>query len=41
MIHEILNPTTNTDTIREIAMLLIGLLIRYIEKKKLKKQIDE
>ena len=36
MIHEFLHPTTETDTIREIVMLAIGLLIRYFEKRKLK-----
>ena len=40
MTNEILIPTTELDAIREILIFAVGLLIRYFEKKKLKKKLD-
>ena len=40
MIQNIL-PTTEIDAIREIVLFAITLLIRYFEKKKLKKKLYE
>jgi hypothetical protein len=40
MIHNIL-PTTEIDAIREIILFAVTLLIRYFEKKKLKKKLYE
>jgi len=40
MIQQILEPTTTNDTIREIIIFAIGLLLRYFEKKKLTKKTD-
>ncbi len=37
---EELLPTTTSDGVREIVIILIGLIIRLIEKKKLKKQAN-
>jgi hypothetical protein len=37
MIQEILTPTTELDTIREIAIIVLGLVFRFIEKRRLKK----
>jgi hypothetical protein len=39
-IMEELLPTTTSDGVREIVIILIGLIIRLIEKKKLKKQAN-
>lgn len=36
--QELLTPSTTTDTIREILMLAIGLLFRYLEKRKIKNE---
>ena len=41
MIHEILTPSTDSDTIRDIIIFAIGLIMRYFEKKKLTKKPDE
>jgi hypothetical protein len=38
--QELLQPTTSNDTIREIIIFAIGLLLRYLEKKKLTKKRD-
>jgi len=40
MIQHIL-PTTEIDAIREIVLFAVTLLIRYFEKKKLKKKLHE
>ena len=40
MIQNIL-PTTEIDAIREIVLFAVTLLIRYFEKKKLKKKLYE
>ena len=37
---EELLPTTTSDGVREIVIILIGLIVRLIEKRKLKKQIN-
>lgn len=37
---EELLPTTTSDGVREIVIILIGLIVRLIEKRKLKKEID-
>lgn len=36
--QELLQPTTNVDAIREILMLAVGLIVRFLEIRKLKKQ---
>jgi len=33
-------PTSNGDAIREVIIILIGLIIRAIEKRKLKKSVN-
>jgi hypothetical protein len=40
MIQNIL-PTTEIDAIREIILFAVTLLIRYFEKKKLKKKLND
>lgn len=37
---EELLPTTTSDGVREIVIILIGLIVRLIEKRKLKKEAD-
>ena len=37
---EELMPTTTSDGVREIVIILIGLIVRLIEKRKLKKEAD-
>jgi|LakMenEpi03Aug12_release.lakeMendotaPanAssembly.Ray.scaffolds.fasta_scaffold2002221_2 hypothetical protein len=37
---EELLPTTTSDGVREIVIILIGLIVRLIEKRKLKKELD-
>lgn len=36
--QDLLQPTTNVDAIREILMLAVGLIVRFLEIRKLKKQ---
>ncbi len=37
---EELLPTTTSDGVRELVIILIGLIVRLIEKRKLKKELD-
>lgn len=37
---EELLPTTTTDGVRELVIILIGLIVRMIEKRKLKKEAN-
>ena len=37
---EELLPTTTSDGVRELVIILIGLIVRLIEKRKLKKEQD-
>lgn len=37
---EELLPTTNVDAVRELILILVGLILRSIEKRKLKKEAD-
>ena len=37
---EELLPTTTSDGVRELVIILIGLIVRLIEKRKLKKEAD-
>jgi hypothetical protein len=37
---EELLPTTTSDGVRELVIILIGLIVRMIEKRKLKKEAD-
>jgi hypothetical protein len=34
-------PTTTSDGVREIVIILIGLIVRLIEKRKLKKDLND
>jgi hypothetical protein len=38
---EDLLPTTTSDGVREIVLILIGLIVRLIEKRKLKKELTD
>jgi hypothetical protein len=38
---EDLLPTTTSDGVRELVLILIGLIVRLIEKRKLKKQLTD
>jgi hypothetical protein len=38
---EDLLPTTTSDGIREIVIILIGLIVRLIEKRKIKKELTD
>lgn len=36
--QELLQPTTNVDAIREILILAVGLIVRFLEIKRIKKK---
>jgi hypothetical protein len=38
--QELLQPTTHIDAIREILMLAVGLLVRFLEIRKIKKKTE-
>lgn len=38
---EDLLPTTTSDGVRELVLILIGLIVRLIEKRKLKKELTD
>lgn len=38
---EDLLPTTTSDGVRELVLILIGLIVRMIEKRKLKKELTD
>ena len=38
--QELLQPTTHIDAIREILMLAVGVLIRFLEIRRIKKKND-
>ena len=38
---EDLLPTTTSDGVREIVIILIGLIVRLIEKRKIKKELTD
>lgn len=40
MVENLLHPTTDYDMIREIVIFAIGIVLRYFEKKKLKKKYE-
>jgi hypothetical protein len=39
--QELLSPSTNIDAIREILMLAVGLLVRFLEIRRIKKKQED